>query len=59
MIALLFTGPVVVVGWWLASHAQTSPSGGFQGGVILASAFILVYLAGEFLSLHAAQPGRR
>ena len=33
MVALLFTGPIVVVGWYLASHAQTSPSGGFQGGV--------------------------
>jgi multicomponent Na+:H+ antiporter subunit B len=49
MLALLFTGPVVVVGWWLASHAQTNPSGGFQGGVILATAFILIYLSGEFL----------
>jgi multicomponent Na+:H+ antiporter subunit B len=49
MAALLFTGPVMVAGWWLASHAQTNPSGGFQGGVILATAFILVYLAGEFL----------
>ena len=46
MVALLFTGPVLVVGWFLASHAQTSPSGGFQGGVVLATAFILVYLAG-------------
>ena len=58
MIALLFTGPVVVVGWWLASHAQTSPSGGFQGGVILATAFILVYLSGEFLVFKRFQPGR-
>ena len=56
MIALLFTGPVVVVGWWLASHAQTSPSGGFQGGVILATAFILVYLSGEFLVFKRFSP---
>jgi multicomponent Na+:H+ antiporter subunit B len=27
-VALLFTGPVMVTGWWLASHAQTNPSGG-------------------------------
>jgi multicomponent Na+:H+ antiporter subunit B len=47
-IALLFTGPIVLIGWWLASHAQTSPSGGFQGGVVLATAFVLIYLSGEF-----------
>jgi multicomponent Na+:H+ antiporter subunit B len=56
MIALLFTGPVVVVGWWLASHAQTNPSGGFQGGVILATAFVLVYLSGEFLVFKRFSP---
>ncbi len=56
MLALLFTGPVVVVGWWLVSHAQTNPSGGFQGGVILATAFILVYLSGEFLIFKRFSP---
>ena len=40
--------PGRAVGWWLASHAQANPSGGFQGGVILATAFLLVYLSGEF-----------
>ena len=32
MAALAFTSPLVVMGWWLTSHAQTGPSGGFQGG---------------------------
>jgi len=49
-------GPVVVMGWWRASHAQTSPSGGFQGGVVLATAFILVYLSGEFLVFKRFSP---
>ncbi len=44
------------MGWWLASHAQTNPSGGFQGGVILATAFILIYLAGEFLAFKRFSP---
>jgi multicomponent Na+:H+ antiporter subunit B len=57
MVALLFTGPIVVVGWFLASHAQTSPSGGFQGGVVLATAFILIYLSGEFLLFRRISPG--
>jgi multicomponent Na+:H+ antiporter subunit B len=56
MVALLFTGPVVVVGWWLASHAQANPSGGFQGGVILATALILVYLSGEFVVFKRFSP---
>jgi multicomponent Na+:H+ antiporter subunit B len=56
MVALLFTGPVLVVGWWLATHAQANPSGGFQGGVILATAFVLVYLSGEFLVLKRFSP---
>ena len=55
MAALVFTGPLVVMGWWLAWHAQTGPSGGFQGG-ILAAAFILVYLAGEFLVFKRFSP---
>jgi multicomponent Na+:H+ antiporter subunit B len=56
MVALLFTGPVVLAGWWLASHAQTNPSGGFQGGVMLATAFVLIYLSGEFLVFKRFSP---
>ena len=56
MVALLLAGPTVVVGWYLASHAQTSPSGGFQGGVVLATAFILIYLAGQFLVFERVSP---
>ncbi|HET9893867.1 MAG TPA: MnhB domain-containing protein [Streptosporangiaceae bacterium] len=54
--ALVFTGPVIVFGWWLASHAQTSPSGGFQGGVVLATAFILIYLSGALLLFRQVTP---
>jgi multicomponent Na+:H+ antiporter subunit B len=53
---LAFVGPVILIGWWLASHAQTDPSGGFQGGVILATAFMLVYLSGEFLAFRRFSP---
>jgi multicomponent Na+:H+ antiporter subunit B len=56
LVTLLFVGPTVVMGWYLASHAQTSPSGGFQGGVVLATAFILVYLAGQFLVFERISP---
>lgn len=50
--ALRVTTPVVmgfmvVFGVYIASHGQLTPGGGFQGGVILASAPILIYLAGD------------
>jgi multicomponent Na+:H+ antiporter subunit B len=54
--ALLFVGPAVLMGWYLGSHAQTSPSGGFQGGVVLATAFAMIYLAGEVLVFRRISP---
>jgi multicomponent Na+:H+ antiporter subunit B len=56
IVSLLFVGPTAVIGWWLATHAQTNPSGGFQGGVILATAFFLVYLSGEFIVFRRFRP---
>jgi multicomponent Na+:H+ antiporter subunit B len=56
MAALAFAGPVLVVGWFLTTHAQTNPSGGFQGGVVMASALFLVYLAGQFLAFKRLSP---
>jgi multicomponent Na+:H+ antiporter subunit B len=53
---ILFVGPVLVTGWYLGLHAQTTPSGGFQGGVVLATAFILIYLAGQFLIFRRVSP---
>ncbi|HEX5189968.1 MAG TPA: MnhB domain-containing protein [Streptosporangiaceae bacterium] len=54
--ALIFVGPTVALGWFLASHAQTSPSGGFQGGAVLGSAFMLIYLGGQFLIFKRISP---
>ncbi len=54
--AVILTGPTVVIGWWLSTHAQTTPSGGFQGGVVLATAFILIYLAGQYLVVDHISP---
>jgi multicomponent Na+:H+ antiporter subunit B len=56
MVAVLLVGPMVLFGWFLSSHAQTSPSGGFQGGVVLASAFVLVYLGGHFSTFRRLSP---
>lgn len=56
LIALAFIGPTLVLGWWLATHAQTDPSGGFQGGVVMTSALVLVYLAGQYLTMKRLSP---
>ena len=56
MVSLLMTGPIVVMAWYLASHAQSTPSGGFQGGVVLATAFVLIYLAGQLLIFKRFSP---
>jgi multicomponent Na+:H+ antiporter subunit B len=40
--ALLIT---VIFGFYVGLHGQLTPGGGFQGGVILATASVLVYLA--------------
>jgi len=56
VVSLLLVGPTAVIGWWLATHAQANPSGGFQGGVILATAFFLIYLSGEFLAFRRLSP---
>ncbi len=45
---LALIGPVVLFGLYIVCHGQLTPGGGFQGGVILATAPLLVYLAGDF-----------
>lgn len=45
----VFTVPAVVVtvlfGFYIGLHGQLTPGGGFQAGVVLASALLLIYLA--------------
>ena len=40
-------GTMVVFGFYIAAHGQLTPGGGFQGGVILASVPLIVYLSGN------------
>ncbi len=40
-------GPMIVFGVYIVLHGQLTPGGGFQGGVVLASAPLLVYLSGS------------
>jgi len=48
VLSLLFIPPTILFGVYIVAHGQLTPGGGFQGGVILATAPLLVYLAGEF-----------
>ena len=40
-------GPLVVFGLYIVTHGHLTPGGGFQGGVVLATAPLLVYVAGD------------
>ncbi len=46
-------GVMIVFGVYIATHGQLTPGGGFQGGVILASAPLVVYLSGNAKTFEA------
>ncbi|MCU4182777.1 hypothetical protein K6U06_00250 [Acidiferrimicrobium sp. IK] len=48
---------LVVAGLETVTHGQVSPGGGFQGGVVLASALFVVYLATSYSRAERFQPG--
>jgi multicomponent Na+:H+ antiporter subunit B len=47
----MLVAPVVVLGAYIVAHGHLTPGGGFQGGVILAAAAVLVYGAGQYVPL--------
>jgi multicomponent Na+:H+ antiporter subunit B len=47
VLTLGLVGPLVVFGLYVVTHGQLTPGGGFQGGVILATAPLMVYLGGN------------
>ncbi len=40
--------PIVVFGIYTVTHGQLTPGGGFQGGAILASMPLIIYLCGDY-----------
>jgi multicomponent Na+:H+ antiporter subunit B len=59
--ALLATGrwlvaPLLVLGIYIVTHGQLTPGGGFQGGVVLASAVIIVFVAGGRVAMAPIRP---
>jgi multicomponent Na+:H+ antiporter subunit B len=53
---LILIAPLVVLGVYVVVHGHLTPGGGFQGGVVLAAAPIMIYLAGRYLSFRAISP---
>ncbi|MEE4546896.1 MnhB domain-containing protein [Streptomyces sp. V4-01] len=46
----------LVVGVYIVAHGQLSPGGGFQGGVVLATALHLGYVAADYRVLEKVRP---
>ncbi|MFD0279439.1 MnhB domain-containing protein [Kitasatospora sp. NPDC127111] len=46
----------VLTGGYLVAHGQLSPGGGFQGGVAMATALHLAYVAADYLVLKRIRP---
>jgi multicomponent Na+:H+ antiporter subunit B len=51
-----FAAMVFVLGLYVVAHGAITPGGGFQGGVVLAGAFVLLYLAAEYRGYRALTP---
>jgi multicomponent Na+:H+ antiporter subunit B len=57
-LALALVGPTVVTGWYIVAHGHLTPGGGFQGGVVLATALLMIYVAGEYKTMQRVAPMR-
>ena len=56
LLGMLTVAAVLVLGLWVVAFGYVTPGGGFQGGVVLAGAFLLVYLAGSYGDFEALTP---
>ena len=56
--SLLLIGPTVLFGLYVVAHGQVTPGGGFQGGVILSTAPLLLYLCADYHRFRRAVPQR-
>jgi multicomponent Na+:H+ antiporter subunit B len=57
-LGLGLVGPIVVFGAYVVAHGHLTPGGGFQGGVVLATGALLVFLSGEYVTLRRVRPER-
>jgi multicomponent Na+:H+ antiporter subunit B len=54
--ASLLTPPTVLLSIYITTHGHLTPGGGFQGGVVAATALLLVFLGGDYLALRRVRP---
>jgi multicomponent Na+:H+ antiporter subunit B len=54
--ALMLIAPLVLLGMYVVVHGHLTPGGGFQGGVVLAGAPIMIYLSGRYLAFRRVSP---
>jgi multicomponent Na+:H+ antiporter subunit B len=55
-LALVLVPGIVAVGVYIVVHGQITPGGGFQGGVILATAPLGAFIAGRYMRMKAIAP---
>jgi multicomponent Na+:H+ antiporter subunit B len=56
VLGLAMVGPVVLFGLYMVAHGHLTAGGGFQGGVVLATGALLVFLSGEYVTLRRVRP---
>jgi multicomponent Na+:H+ antiporter subunit B len=56
LIARVFAPLILLFGLYMVLHATVTPGGGFQGGVIIASALLLLYLGEGYASWRRLMP---
>lgn len=49
-------GPTVLLAIYITAHGHLTPGGGFQGGVIAATALLLVYLGSDYPTMQRLRP---
>ncbi|MGW1558772.1 MnhB domain-containing protein [Streptomyces sp. NPDC002144] len=54
--ALLVLPVALLTGLYVVAHGQLSPGGGFQGGVVAATALHLLYLGADYAALERVRP---
>jgi len=52
----VLVGPMLLLGIYIVVHGALTPGGGFQGGVVLAGALLLVYAAGQVAAVERVRP---
>ncbi|MGI5341176.1 MnhB domain-containing protein [Streptomyces sp. CA-181903] len=53
---LLLLPVTLLIGLYVVAHGQLSPGGGFQGGVVVATAVHLLYIAVDYRALERVRP---